>query len=152
MAEKIGFQCKAYYSSTDLDGNQNTPATVQWTEITKARDVSLELSDDEVDMSSRAGDGFKATLQGLRDWGMSFNMLWNNEDTVLAALRDAYLDRNPIALAFMDGDIEVAANEGPCGNFSVTRFERAEDMADAVVANITVKLYSYAEWYEVAGS
>lgn len=153
MAEKLGWECKAYHSPTDLDGDSNTPATLaDWDEITKARDVAIDQSDDEVDATSRANSGDKATLQGLRDRSISFDILWDTDDTDLVALKTAYLARNTIAMAFMDGDIETGGSEGLCGNFSITEFNRGEGLADAVAANITVKLYSHGSWYVVAGS
>lgn len=151
MAKKVGLDCKLYYCATDLDGVTNTPALATWIEITNVRDLTLNLATGEADVSTRASS-WRQTKQTLKEGSIDFEMMWDTDDAAFEALQAAWSDGTEIALAAMDGDIEVAGAEGLASNFSVTNFSRNEPLEEGVTVSITIKPSSYTEWYEVSGS
>lgn len=147
---KLGMNGKLYYSDTLLDGSSNTPDSVSWNEITNVTDVNVNLETGEADATTRANNGWRQTLATLKDGSIEFEMNWEPSDAAFAALKDAWLNNNNIALAAMDGAIATAANEGLVGNFSVTNFSRAEPLEEVMRVSVTVKPASQTEWYVVA--
>ena len=147
MAEKLGMQCKLYYDATPLaDG----PSGASWTELTKAREVTVNLEASEADITSRGNSGWRATRAALRDASLEFELVWDPADTAVEAIRDAYLNGSEIALAAMDGDIATVGSEGFVANFYITAFNRGEPLEEAVTVSVTAKPSSKQQWYEVA--
>ena len=58
MSFKLGMEAKLYFDSTPLAG---TPDTGTWTELTNAKDVTLNLETGEADITTRANNGWRAT-------------------------------------------------------------------------------------------
>jgi len=150
MAKKLGLNCKFYHSDTLLDGDVNTPSTVTWQEISNVKDLTLNLETGEADITTRANNGWRATLATLKDGSIEFEMLWETGDAGFTALKTALATGSEIALAAMDGDIETAGSEGLAGNFTVTNFSRSEPLEEGVTVSVTVKPCSQTDWYEVA--
>ena len=149
MAKKLGLNCKFYHSDTLLDGDVNTPSTVTWQEISNVKDLTLNLETGEADITTRANNGWRATLATLKDGSIEFEMLWETGDAGFNALKTAWATGAEIALAAMDGDIETAGSEGLAGNFTVTNFSRSEPLEEGVTVSVTVKPSSQTDWYEV---
>jgi hypothetical protein len=76
-------------------------------------------------------------------------MLWETGDAGFTALKSAWANGEEIALAAMDGDIELSGSEGLVGNFAVTNFSRSEPLEEGVTVTVTVKPASQTDWYEV---
>ena len=149
MAKKLGQECKFYHSDTLLDGTTNVPGTVAWSEITNIRDLTLNLETGEADVTTRANNGWRATKATLKDGSIEFEMLWETGDAGFTALKTAWANGDEIALAAMDGDIELSGSEGLVGNFAVTNFSRSEPLEEGVTVSVTVKPASQTDWYEV---
>jgi len=147
---KLGMNGKLYYSDTLLDGSTNTPDTVSWNEISNVTDVTVNLETGEADATTRGNNGWRQTLATLKDGSIEFEMNWEPTDAAFAALKDAWLNGNNIALAAMDGAIATADNEGLVGNFSVTNFSRAEPLEEVMRVSVTVKPASQTQWYVVS--
>ena len=148
---KLGKDCKLYHSSTLLD-ETNTPSTVTWDEISNVRDLTLSLETGEADVTTRANNGWRATLATLKDGSIEFEMMWETADSAFTAIQDAYMNGTEIALAAMDGDISASGSEGLASNFSVTAFSRSEPLEEGVTVSVTVKPSSHTQWYEVSGA
>lgn len=88
MGAKAGFRCQLKV--------RGVPAG-------RARDVKLTADGKEVDVSSRAGGGWKEFLQGLKEWALSVDQVWVADDAQLMALRSAYLAGSQITLRAVDG-------------------------------------------------
>jgi len=69
----------------------------------RARDVKLTGDGKEIDVSSRAGAGWKEFLQGLKEWAISVDQVWVADDTQLLALLTAWLNGTTVALRMVDG-------------------------------------------------
>jgi len=139
---KLGMDGKLYYLSAKLTA---TPTTADsWTEITNAKDVTLNLSTGTADGTTRANNGWKAQLAILREGSIDFTMNWEEDDTAFQAVRDAYLNGDMVAMAVMSED--VATGEGLAANFMVTNFTRNEPIEDVMTASVTVVPSEYIAW------
>ena len=145
----LGMDCKLYFDSTPLAG---APSTGTWTELTNAKDVTVNLETGEADITTRANSGWRATAATLKDGSIEFEMVWRPGDAGFDAIQTAWANSAEIALAAMDGDITTSGNQGLAGNFTVTNFSRSEPLEEAVTVSVTLKPSSYTTWYEVAGA
>lgn len=104
MSCNTGFDGKAYY-------NTGTDSLPTWVEITMVRDVSTTSSVDKADVSDRRSK-FKQSCPSMIDLETTMTLTYENGDSVIAALRTHHLDRTPVQIAIMDGDIAVSGTEG----------------------------------------
>lgn len=149
MADRIGNECKVYYSADLLDGDTVTPETATWQELTNVRDVTKNRTRAEVDRSVR-GNARKRTRVGMIDDSADLELLYETDNDLQDALEDAYEAGNPVALAFMDGDIATSGAKGVVGNWAITNFTEPQPLEDNVVVNLTLKHHSEGEPYEVS--
>ena len=119
-------------------------------ELTNAKDVTLNLDAAEADVTSRANAGWKAIAAALREMSVDFDMVWKPGDAGFNAVRDTYLDSTKvIELAILDQAKTVSGAQGPQGFFVITSFNRAEPLADAVTVKVTAKLAKFNSWATV---
>ena len=147
MSKKTGLDCKLYIDDTPLaDG----PVGGNWSEVTLAREVSVNMEAGEADITARDNAGWKATRAGVKDGTFEVEAIWDPTDTELESLRAAFFAGSEIAMAAMDGDIAVAGSEGFVSNCYVTNFNRGEPLEEGVALSITLKPSGKQQWYEVA--
>ena len=149
---KLGFEGKLYY---DVNGPLTLSAhawsDASWTEITAARDVTLDGDADEADVTSRGSGGHKQTRAALRDSPATFDVVWDGDPSVepgkaIHALRAAWWAGTEVALAIMDAGAAVSGAQGVFGNFSVLNCSRAEPLGDAMIISVTVKPSEFTDW------
>ena len=148
MAQVLGFEAILYYDADGVDVGT-------WTPLTNVKDVTLNMEEGEADVSTRAGEGYKATIGALIDASVEFEMVWDTDDEGFTALQAAFFARNAIGIAVMDGDIEVAGSQGLTADMAVLKFARGEALEDALKVNVTLKpTYSTTapDWLTVAAS
>jgi hypothetical protein len=126
MSIKLGMEAKLYY------GAAGATAT---SELTNVKDVTLNLESGEADVTTRANAGWRATVGTLKTGSVEFEMIWDSDDLGFTAIKDAYFNNTPIALAILDGP----GGEGLDADFSVTNFTRNEPLEEAITVNVTVK-------------
>jgi predicted secreted protein len=126
MGIKLGMECKLYH------GAAGATAT---TLLANVKDLTLNLEKGEADVTTRANQGWRAVVATLKSGSVEFEMVWDTEDAGFAALKNAYFNNTPIALAILDGE----NGEGLDADFSVTNFTRNEPLEEAVTVNVTVK-------------
>jgi hypothetical protein len=149
MSRVLGMNAKLYRSAELLeDASSSDVSGATWIEIENVRDVTLNLETGEADVTTRANSGWKQTLATLKDGSVEFEMVWDTTDDDFAAVRDAWLNNDEIALAVMDGDIATMA-QGLAGNFVITNFSRTEPLEDAVKVSVTAKPSSETQWYSL---
>jgi len=146
MSVKLGMDAKLYRNT----GTYETPT---WVEITNAKDVSLNLEKGEADVTTRANQGWRATVGTLKDGSVEFEMVWDTLDAGFTAIQEAYFDGTPLEVAVMDGDIATSGSQGLRATMAVTNFSRNEPLEEAITVSVTLKP-TYAdnapEWMEVA--
>jgi len=126
MSIKLGMEAKLYY------GAAGATAT---TELTNVKDVTLNLESGEADVTTRGNSGWRATVGTLKTGSVEFEMIWDSDDAGFAAIKDAYFNNEPIALAILDG----VGGEGLDADFSITNFSRKEALEEAITVSVTAK-------------
>ena len=141
MAVKLGMTCKAYYGVAGSIAANLMP---------NVTDVTINLSTDEADATTRGNNGWKATVGTLKEGSIDFTMIWDTDESGFTAIKNAWLDSEAVALAFLDEE----NGEGLDADFSITNFTRNEPLKEVVTVSVTAKpTYSTRspEWVE-AGS
>lgn len=149
----LGKDGKAYFNETALAASSNGAMATSLTgatELTNIQDVTINLSKDTVEISSRANSGFKQKVGTLKDASVTFKMLWKPSDAGFEAMRDAYLNDTEIAFYALDQAKTVTGAQGIGGNFNVVNFSRSESLTDAMTADVELSPSSFTNWYEKA--
>ena len=147
----LGKDAKMYYGDALLDGSESADvAEVDWTEATNVKNVSIDLSKAEADVTTRANTGWRALVGTLKEMSVEFEMVYKDSDAFLTAIKNAYIDDTEISMLVLTGDEDTAGHQGPAANFNVVDFSRGEDLEDAIVHNVTLKASSYQQWYTVS--
>ena len=123
---KLGMDAKLYY------GVAGATAT---TELSNVKDLTLNLETGEADVTTRANQGWRATVATLKNGSIEFVMIWDTADAGFTAIQNAYFNNTPIALAILDGE----GGSGLDADFSVVNFSRNEPLEDAITVNVTLK-------------
>jgi len=145
MSIKLGMDAKLYRN----DGTYEVP---DWVEMTNVKDLTLTNEKGEADVTTRANQGWRATIGTLKDGSIEFEMVWDTDDETFTALQEAYFGNTNIEFAVLDGDIEEAGSQGLRATMAIMSFTRNEPLEEAMSANVTAKP-TYAEhapeWMEI---
>jgi len=128
----MGFAAKLYR-------NSGTYVAPTWVEIAEVKDNTLSLDADEVDVTTRAGAGFKQTEPGLIDAGLEFEINWDTEDANFTALRTAFSTREQIEMLALDGPVDTAGSQGLRFTGKVLSFNRNEPVEENLTVTVTIK-------------
>jgi hypothetical protein len=134
MAIRLGLDAKLYINT----GESYVSPT--WAEIKNVVDLSLPLEKDSANVSTRGTGSWKAEIGTMKSGGFDFNIVWDTEDPHFADLFDSFLNGTPLELAVMDGPITTHGSQGLRGEFEVMKFNRNEKLAEAITADISIKL------------
>jgi TP901-1 family phage major tail protein len=126
MSIKLGMEAKLYYGAA---------GTTAASELTNVKDVTLNLESGEADVTTRGNAGWRATVGTLKTGSVEFEMIWDSDDLGFTAIKDAYFNNEPIALAILD----EAGGEGLDADFSITSFSRKEALEEAITVSVTAK-------------
>lgn len=126
MAIRLGLEAKLYHGAA---------GTTAASELTNVKDVTLNLETGEADVTTRAAQGWRATIATLKEGSVEFEMIWDTEDAGFSALKNAYFNNTPIALAILDGE----NGSGLDADFSITNFTRNEPLEEALTVSVTAK-------------
>lgn len=139
----LGMNAKMYYHAT--------PGTAlgSMTLLSNVKDVTLNLTAAEADVTSRANSGWRAIAAALRDASVDFQMVWKTADAGFSAIKDAFLTSAEIELAVLDQDKAVSGAQGLKGGFTITAFNREEPLEQAVMVSVTAKLVTFSAWVVV---
>jgi len=139
--------------SARLYRNTGTYAAPVWAAMNNVKDLTLNLEKGEADVTTRANDGWRATLPGLKEGSIEFEMVWDTEDAAFTAIQEAYFDDTTVEVAVMDGDITASGSQGLRASMGVTNFSRSEPLEEAMGVSVTLKpAYSAhpPSWMKVA--
>lgn len=130
----LGMNAKMYYGAAGGPAN---------TLITNVRNVTLSLEAGEADVTTRANQGWRATVATLRECTVEFEMVWDPADAAFAAIRTAYLPPGGlIALKILDRE----NGQGIDGDFAISRFTIPQEMEEAIKVSVTAKLAVFRAW------
>jgi len=144
MATKVGYEGVVYY-------NAGTTGSPVWTEIDTVRDVTLNLTRNEIDDTSRTTNGWRSRLGGLSEWGADFDMIYDTANTAWQKVRESYFDNTVIEVLILDGDISVDGKEGIRGSVFVTEMSREEPLEDVMSNATTMVGNGEPTWVESSG-
>jgi predicted secreted protein len=134
---RLGIKAKMYFGTAGITG-------VPTGELSNVTDVTITLDASEADVTTRNNDGFRATIAGLKECTIEFDMLYLPDDLGFKAIRTAWLKSEQIHLAALTSE----KGEGPVGDFSVTGFSRSESLEEAIKYSVTTKLSQWEKWQE----
>jgi len=149
MSVKMGMDAKLYYCAAGIGG------TPTWTELTNVKNATLTTEKGEADVTTRANNGWKATMGTLKDGSVEFEMIWDTEDDGFTAIQTAFFANTVLGIAVMDGDIETAGNQGLWADMAVLNFSREEPLEEAITVKVTLKPGYSAnapQWKTISGS
>ena len=132
---RLGIKAKIFFGAAGSTG-------VPTSELTNVTDVTVTLDAGEADVTTRDNDGFRATIGGLKECSIEFDMLYLPGDAGFTAIKNAWLQSEQIHLAALTGD----KGEGPVGDFSITGFSRSEPLEEAIKYSVTAKLSQWESW------
>ena len=130
MPIKLGMQAKLNYKT----GGQSGAGS--WTALGNVRDVTLSLEAGEADVTTRANNGWRATVATLKDASVEFEMVWDTADAGFTAIKNAFFQNATIGLQVLDGD----SGEGLQADFMITGFSRSEALEEALSVSVTAKV------------
>lgn len=147
----LGKNAKMYFSATPLSDSV-TPANNSWTELGNVRDVSLNVTVGEADVTARDSGGWEATAATLKSGTVEFEMVWRPGDAGFEAVRDAFLNDSELPVMVLDQDKDTEDAQGLASNMMVTNFRRGEELRNAIILSVSLKPSSFTQWYESAGT
>jgi hypothetical protein len=128
----LGKDAKLYY-------NTGTYGSPTWNEVTQVRNVTLSLTTSEADVTTRSNSGWRAMAPVLKDGSLGFDMVYDNTDTDYEKFRDAFHNQTLVELLIVDGAYNVSGNEGVRGSFMVSKFDRKEELENAIIIEVTCR-------------
>ena len=133
MSVKLGKDAKLYYCAAGIGG------TPTWTLLSNVKNLKANLQKGEADVTTRANNGWKATVGTLKEGSVEFEMIYDPADAGFTAMETAYFDNTVIGIAVMDGDIATSGSKGFWADCAVIDFSRDESLEEAIVVSVTMK-------------
>lgn len=136
MATRLGLEGVLYL-------NTGTYATPALTRVDNCRDLTLNLEKNDADVTTRGNNGWRAIVSVLKDATVEFNMIWNTDDAVFQAIKDAFLaasiEDQSLEFFVMSCDIDEADCEGLRATFTVSNFTKNEPLEEAQNVDVSLR-------------
>ena len=129
--------------------NTGTYSVAVWNEVDNVRDLTLNLEKADADATTRGNNGWRASLAGIKDGSVDFEMVWDTADAGFDAIHDSFFNNEKIGLSILDG--VIATGTGLQGDFAILNMTRNEPLEDVLSCSVSAKLtYSADEpiWLE----
>ena len=140
MTHKLGKDCKLYFQTTGTRAAwPATGAAPNLAEIENCRDLTFSGDTAEADVSVRGGGGWRQQLATLRDAEVSFEMVYDTDDTDFTSLRDNWSANTVFGLAILDGDSATSGTKGIWMDCSITGWEESQELEEAAKVQVTCK-------------
>lgn len=131
MAFRLGMDAKLFY------GPAGSAAT---TPLGNVRNVTLNLERGEADVTTRANQGWRATVGTLKEATIEFEMVWDTEDAGFTAIRQAFLGQSPYASGVVAiRALDQANGQGLEADCMILSFSRNESLEEAITVNVSAK-------------
>jgi hypothetical protein len=127
MGISLGLNAELYYGVAESGAH---------TLIENVKDLTLNLEKAEADVTTRANDGWRATVGTLKDASIEFQMVHDSGDAAFLALRSAFMDGTPLDFRIMSGGDD---SEGLLATCEVMNFTRNEALEEAIMYDVTIK-------------
>ncbi|MDD3155652.1 MAG: phage tail tube protein [Victivallaceae bacterium] len=113
---------------------RGTAGATAATEVKNVKDLTLNLESGEADVTTRATEGWKASVATLKEASLEFGILYDTEDADFTAFQAAYFSNTPLALFVTDGN-----GSGLDADWSITGFSMEQNLEEAVTVSVTAK-------------
>lgn len=145
MAQVLGLNATLFYA-TAAD-------PTSFTELTNVRNVSLSLETAEADVTTRANNGWRATVPTLKDASIEWEMIYDTEDQGFQDIQAAFFgddtaSSKDIVLKVLDGGT-ATSGKGLVATCRITNFSISQQLEEAVTVSVTAKptyAVSAPEW------
>ena len=119
------------------------------TEMTNVKDVEMNLTTGEADITTRAANGWRAYAATLKEASLTFQMNYESHDADLKAIQTAFMNNS--AIAFLVGDDK---GNGLDADFVITEFNIPQPLEEAVTVSVIAKptLSTRAPSWKTAGA
>ena len=119
------------------------------TEMTNVKDVEMNLTTGEADITTRAANGWRSYAATLKEASLTFQMNYESDDVDLKAIQTAFMNNS--AIAFLVGDDK---GNGLDADFVITEFNIPQPLEEAVTVSVTAKptLSTRAPSWKTAGA
>lgn len=142
----MAMEKQGQYAQLFVGAAGGTAAPSPATEVTLVTTVSLDITAEEVDNTTRANAGFQSTDVGNKDWTLNFTYLFKEAQAQLNLIRDGYNDQTAIGLKALTGTGTGA--EGPNGDWVITQHNRNEAINEPIAYDVVARLYANPVWVE----
>lgn len=103
-------------------------------EVQDAKDVTVNLTGETFEVSSRRSAPWKEFVDGWKEWSIDFTLVHRNTITVIDTLESAFAAGTKISVRVLDED-----GDGYYGDCFVTSFTRNEPLADGMERTVTLQ-------------
>jgi len=118
MSKHAGFNC-----TFSVGGNT----------IGLARDATLNMTADEIEVTTWDNSGWRDKISGLAEWSIDFEIVTDRPNTEISTIELAFLNKTDLSnVRLLDGD-----GYGFTGTVRVTTYTKNHPMEDAVTINVT---------------
>jgi hypothetical protein len=142
----LGMQAALYRETAVVGSPPTTPAGM--TLVGNVKDLSTDFTAGEADITTRANGGWRGTLATLREATITFQMVWDSNDAGFTAIQTAFLSSGMVAFAVLDQPIGSGGEQGLIGNFSITNFSQTQNLEEAQLVDVSIKLSEFGAWYK----
>lgn len=119
--------------------NTGSYASPTWNLIDQVKDVTLNMTADEADTTTRASGGWASSLPTTRKIEVSFQMLAKTGDEDISAIQSAFFNNTDLEIAALSGPVTDSDSKGVRFTGRVYTFSRNEAIADAQTFDVTIK-------------
>lgn len=119
--------------------NAGTYGTPTWTVMDNVKDLTLTLTKEAIDVSTRAAAGWREFVDGLKDASIEWSMVWDDGDTAFTAIKAAFLNNTAIEVLVLDGAYNSTGSQGLRATCMVESFTRNETLGEALMVDVTIR-------------
>lgn len=138
MAIVLGLNAKLYVKA--ITGSPPTtmpplPATTD--EAKTCKDLTLTLEKNEVDITVRGGNGWRAIAPALKDGTYEFQLQWDTSDPIFGLIQQAFFTNSLLNILALDGLVvgDIGA-QGLQACVMVASFTRNEALEEALTVDV----------------
>jgi hypothetical protein len=129
---------KAVLGFSTAAGGIGAAGSATYTAAGNVRDVTFNGSKGEADVSTRAGNGWRAKLGTLKEGGLTFEVLWLPVDPFFVAVQAAWQNGTNLAMAILDGPL--ATGNGFEADMQVIDFEWSQPLEEGQLVSVTMSV------------
>ncbi len=125
------------------------------TTVAYARDISVNLERDKVDVTSNASGDWNQSAPGLITASIEFEMIVEENDAAGSTILGHFLSGDSFSAVAIDGPAEAVsggatAGEGPYGDWWVAKCSRSSKTKEAITMSVTLEPYADNGWGTLA--